>query len=96
MLRYISANRDERVFDDPERFKVDRTDVNRHLAFGAGGRHVYIGLMLARRELMIAFEQLFKRLTPVRMGIYEDQIEHMSSMILRVVKRLPIHFESLD
>ena len=55
MLRYISANRDERVFDDPERFKVDRTDVNRHLAFGEGGRHVCIGLMLARRELMIAF-----------------------------------------
>ena len=96
MLRYISANRDERVFDDPERFKVDRTDVNRHLAFGEGGRHVCIGLMLARRELMIAFEQLFKRLKPVRIGIDEDQIEYVSSMILRGVKRLPIHFESLD
>ena len=96
MLRYISANRDKRAFDDPERFKVDRTDENRHLAFGEGGRHVCIGLMLARRELIIAFEQLFKRLTPVRTGIDEDQIECVSSMILRGLKRLPILFESLD
>ena len=55
-----------------------------------------IGLMLARRELIIAFEQLFKRLTPVRIGIDEDQIESVSGMILRGVKRLPILFESLD
>ena len=96
MLRYISAIRDKRIFVDPERFKVDLTDVNRHLAFGEGGSHVCSGLMLARRELIIGFEQLLKRLTPVRIGIDEDQIECVSSMILRGVKRLPILFESFD
>ena len=96
MPRYISANREKRVFDVPERFKVDRTDVNRHLAFAEGGRQVCIGLIPARRELIIAFEQLFKRLTPVWIGIDEDQIECVSSMILPRVKRLPILFESLD
>ena len=95
MLRYISANRDEQIFDDPERFKVDRTDVNRHLAFGEGGRHVCIGLMLARRELNIAYEQLLNRLIPMRISLDEDQIEYMSSMILRGIKQLPIRFESV-
>jgi len=95
MLRYISANRDEQIFDDPERFKVDRTDVNRHLAFGEGGRHVCIGLMLARRELNIAYEQLLNRLRPMRISLDEDQIEYMSSMILRGIKQLPIRFESV-
>ena len=95
MLRYISANRDEQIFDDPERFKVDRTDVNRHLASGEGGRHVCIGLMLARRELNIAYEQLLNRLIPMRISLDEDQIEYMSSMILRGIKQLPIRFESV-
>ena len=95
MLRYISANRDEQVFEDPERFKVDRADVNRHIAFGEGGRHVCIGLMLARRELNIAYEQLFNRLRPMRISLDEDKIEYMSSMILRGIKQLPIRFESV-
>ena len=95
MLRYISANRDESVFADPEVFRVDRADVGRHVAFGEGGRHVCIGLMLARRELNVAFEHLLDRLIPASLDIPENDIEYLSSMILRGIKELPIRFEKV-
>ena len=53
---YTSANRDEDVFDDPQRFDIHR-DPNPHLAFGTG-EHACIGLHLARLEGKIFFEEL--------------------------------------
>jgi cytochrome P450 family 142 subfamily A polypeptide 1 len=60
LLLYPSANRDERVFDDPFRFDVERTP-NEHVAFGFGA-HFCLGQALARLELRVMFEQLLKRL----------------------------------
>lgn len=54
-----SANRDEDVFDDPHRFKVDRRP-NRHIAFGHGP-HLCLGARLARLELAVFFEELLAR-----------------------------------
>jgi cytochrome P450 len=59
MLSYLSANNDEAVFDEPERFQVDR-DASRHLAFGVGA-HACLGQHLARLEMRILFEELFPR-----------------------------------
>jgi cytochrome P450 len=59
MLSYLSANNDETVFDEPERFQVDR-DASRHLAFGAGA-HACLGQHLARLEMRILFEELIPR-----------------------------------
>jgi cytochrome P450 family 142 subfamily A polypeptide 1 len=57
---YGSANRDESVFDDPQRFDVAR-DPNPHIAFGFG-THFCLGAALARLELRIMFEELTQRL----------------------------------
>lgn len=92
MLRYISANRDGEIFTEPERFCVDRTDADRHLSFGQGGKHVCIGLMLARRELAIAFEQLLIRFSDMRLEIAEADVEYHPNMLLRGIKSLPISF----
>jgi len=92
MLRYISANRDGAIFDQPERFCIDRSDADRHLSFGQGGKHVCIGLMLARRELAIAFERLLARLADLRLEIAEADVEYPPNMLLRGVKSLPISF----
>jgi cytochrome P450 len=55
----MSANRDERVFDEPFRFDVAR-DPNPHLGFGQGV-HFCLGANLARLEMRVMFEELFER-----------------------------------
>ncbi|MEO6152673.1 MAG: cytochrome P450 [Croceibacterium sp.] len=56
-LAYTSANRDEAVFDDPDRFRLDRPNIADHLAFGRGP-HRCAGTALARVELQIAIREL--------------------------------------
>lgn len=60
-----SGNRDEAVFDDPERFRLDRPEPRGHLAFGAGS-HVCPGATLARLEGVVAVEVLVDRLAALR------------------------------
>jgi cytochrome P450 len=60
------ANRDPRVFDDPDLFDVQRRGVRRHIAF-AHGPHVCIGIHLARLEAAVAIERLLDRLPQVRL-----------------------------
>src|SRR3954449_8878708 len=59
VMWYVSSNRDESRFEDPDRFDVTRT--TEHQAFGAGGRHFCLGAALARLELRILFEETLAR-----------------------------------
>lgn len=65
LLLYLSANRDEAVFDDPERFDITRAP-NLHVAFGGYGRHFCLGAQLARLELTVLFEEVLDRLHDLR------------------------------
>ena len=60
LLLYPSANRDERIFEDPDRFDISRTP-NDHMAFGFGS-HFCLGNRLARMELNVMFDRLLDRL----------------------------------
>jgi cholest-4-en-3-one 26-monooxygenase len=60
VLWYVSANRDEAVFDAPHTFDVTRPR-NRHQAFGGGGRHFCLGAVLAKLELEIMLEETLVR-----------------------------------
>src|SRR6185437_11401584 len=62
---HISANRDEKVFDNPDTFDVGRTP-NPHIAFGGGGPHFCLGTNLARMEIKVMFEHLLDRLPDIR------------------------------
>ena len=55
VMWYVSSNRDESRFEDPDRFDVERNP--EHQAFGAGGRHFCLGTALARLELQVLFEE---------------------------------------
>ncbi|HEU0194428.1 MAG TPA: cytochrome P450 [Gaiellales bacterium] len=61
---YISANRDELVFDDPYRFDVGRRP-NDHVSFGRGGPHFCLGAHLAKLEVKVMFEELIPRLRSI-------------------------------
>ena len=84
VMWYASANRDEQVFTDPDRFDITRTP-NPHLTFGGGGPHVCIGHGLAVMELRQFLESaidLLPRLeitgTPVRPDTnFMNSIKHL-------------------
>jgi len=58
VMFYPSANRDESVFEDPNRFEITRSP-NRHVGFGGGGPHFCMGASLARTSLKAIFSELF-------------------------------------
>jgi cytochrome P450 len=60
VLWYISANRDETVFADPDRFDISRENARRHVAFGHGV-HRCVGARLAELQLAILFEEILRR-----------------------------------
>jgi cytochrome P450 len=70
LLLVGSANRDETVFAEPERFDVHRRDGARHLSFGFG-KHYCLGATLAKLEVGVALEELAARLPDLRLA--DDQ-----------------------
>ena len=60
ILWYISANRDEEVFDDADKLIVTRENARRHLSFGYG-IHRCVGARLAELQLRVLLEEMHKR-----------------------------------
>jgi len=87
VLYYYSANRDEAVFADPERFDITRSP-NPHVGFGAAGPHFCLGAHLARRELTVMLRELFTRVPDITAG----EPDRLLSSFVNGVKRLPCQF----
>lgn len=85
-----SANRDERQFENPDRFDLHR-DARGHLGFGFG-RHFCLGASLARLEAGAAFDALIPELTQVSEP--EGKSEHLDSFLVRGPARLPIQIQA--
>jgi cytochrome P450 len=88
VLWYNSANRDEAAFPDPYRFDVRRTP-NEHLGFGGGGPHFCLGAHLARREIRVMYEELFKRLPDIHAS---GPPAMLRSNFIHGIKHLPAKF----
>ena len=89
LLMYASANRDDRVFDDPERFDVKRAD-NLHVAFGFG-THFCLGASLARLEIKVMFEELLRRLPDMRLAPGADP-QIVPAAFSRAYDSVPVEF----
>ncbi|WP_088311321.1 cytochrome P450 [Novosphingobium sp. B 225] len=87
MLSYQSGNRDEAVWADPFEFRIDR-EANPQIAFGYGV-HVCLGQHLARMEMRILWEELFKRIKSVEMN---GTGERTISNFVCGPKHVPIRF----
>ena len=87
-LWYPSANRDEDVFDQPDRFDIGR-EPNEHLAFGGYGEHFCLGATLARLELRGIYGHLLERLEEIRV---DGDVERLGSGLIGGIKRLPISY----
>jgi cytochrome P450 len=62
VLWYVSGNRDDTEFTDPDTFDAGRTP-NRHLSFGRGGPHLCLGVHLAKLEVQIVLAALARRIS---------------------------------
>jgi cytochrome P450 len=91
VLLYGVANRDPREFDDPERFDVLRNP-NPHVGFGGPGPHFCLGAHLARREVAVAFRQLFTRLPDIEVVGDAVPLDAMGIPLVGGIKRLPVRF----
>jgi cytochrome P450 family 142 subfamily A polypeptide 1 len=89
LMLYQSANRDEDVFDAPDEFRITR-DPNPHVGFGIG-THYCLGANLARAEINVVFEQLFRRLHDLRVpeGVTPPRGENT---LVIALKHLPAVF----
>lgn len=85
VMWYVSSNRDETRYEDPDRFDVRRNP--EHQAFGAGGRHFCLGTALARLELNILFEETLKRYPAMELADTPTVVE---SPFLNQLKTLPV------
>jgi len=87
-LFYPSGNRDEEVFPDGDRFRIDRHP-NDHVGFGRG-EHVCLGAHLARLELRCAFDELRGRM---RHAEVVGPVERVRSSFVGGIKRVPLRWE---
>jgi cytochrome P450 len=83
---FASGNRDDSVFENPNKFDVTRNP-NEHMAFGRGGPHMCLGNALARIELRVMFEDLVNRVDKVeRIG----EVDFLRSNFVHGIKRMPV------
>lgn len=90
LMCYVSANRDEDVFDDPFTFDVGR-ESNQHLAFGFGP-HLCLGAQLARLELTVIFGEVLSRLDDLRLADATWSPTYSHSSFVRGLQSLPVRF----
>ncbi|WP_374284754.1 cytochrome P450 [Novosphingobium sp.] len=86
-LVYLSGNRDETVFADPDQFRVDRSP-NRHVAFGYGAHHC-LGRILAEMEVEALFREIAARVESIELA---GPAEWVKTNHTGGLKRLPIRY----
>lgn len=87
-MYYVSGNRDEAHFDDPEAFLIDRSP-NDHVAFGRGGPHFCLGAHLARLQVRVFLEELALRVRSVEAVGAPNRLR---SNHINGIKSLPVMF----
>ena len=97
MLLYGAANRDPRLFEDPDEFRIDRSNAKVHIAFGRGP-HACPGGPLARVEGRVSIERILQRMRDIRLSEEHHgppsarRFEYEPTWVLRGLHELHIEF----
>lgn len=90
VLWYLSANRDEDVFDDGERLRIDRPNAHEQLAFGTG-IHYCVGAHLGRMQVQVLWEEIMKRFSRVEVTGEPDRV---CSNFVRGYAHMPVRLHA--
>ncbi len=89
VMWYWSANRDETVFPDGARFDIQRPNIAEMQGFGGGGTHFCLGASLARRELTVMFDEIFRGLPDLQIT---GPIDRLQGNFVNGIKAMPCEF----
>lgn len=90
ILWYLSANRDEQVFDEPDKLDITRENARRHLSFGYG-IHRCVGARLAELQLRILLEEMHKRRMRVHVA---GDVERVRANFVHGFRKLEVEITS--
>jgi cytochrome P450 len=91
-IRYAAANRDDRVFPDPDQLDLGRRNSRRHMAFSLGEHHCP-GSGLSRLEQNLALEALLDRLPNLRLVPGSNDFRHQPGFVLRALEALHVQWD---
>jgi cytochrome P450 len=94
ILRFGAANRDPRMFADPDTLMIERSNAKAHMAFGSG-IHTCIGNLLARTELRMAYGTLLRRFRNLRLADGAASFEQVPTYIAYGLCRLDLRFDEI-
>ncbi len=89
VMWYWSANRDEAVFADGARFDIERTNTAEMVGFGGGGTHYCLGASLARREMTVMFDEIFRNLPDLQITGPPNRLQ---ANFINGIKSMPCEF----
>jgi cytochrome P450 len=90
----LSANRDERVFANPDVYDPDRPGLSKHMAFGKG-IHTCAGAPLARQEGRIALTALAERLPDIRLNPAAGEMTYLPHSTLVMARNLHLRWDPI-
>jgi cytochrome P450 len=89
---YISGNRDDDHFSDPDRLQIDRRNARTHVAFGYG-IHRCIGNRLGEMQLRVLWEEIVKRFGSKKIEVVGEP-KYLRSSFIRGIRELPVRIRA--
>ena len=86
LMWYVSGNRDDSVFENPDELNIERKNVRNHLSFGFG-IHRCMGNRLAELQLRVLWEEILKRFDKIEI---QDEPTRTYSSFVKGYTSLPV------